>query len=55
VGFDEDGALSRGGRRNLLARAAGEGWVVAPAHFGDPFGTLEPDGPGFIWRSYPDG
>jgi glyoxylase-like metal-dependent hydrolase (beta-lactamase superfamily II) len=54
-GFDDDETLSRGGRRNLLARAAGEGWIVAPSHFGDAFGTLVPDGPGFGWRSYPEG
>ena len=53
TGFDLDEALSRGGRRNLLARAAAEGWVVAPSHFGDAFGTVEPSGAGFAWRSYP--
>jgi glyoxylase-like metal-dependent hydrolase (beta-lactamase superfamily II) len=55
AGFDEDEVSSRDGRRNLLSRAAAEGWIVAPSHFGDPFGRLVPDGPGFAWRSYPDG
>jgi glyoxylase-like metal-dependent hydrolase (beta-lactamase superfamily II) len=53
-GFDEDASVGRGARRNLLAQAADHGWIVAPAHFGDPFGTIEPDGEGFAWRSYPE-
>jgi glyoxylase-like metal-dependent hydrolase (beta-lactamase superfamily II) len=53
-GFDEDAAVGRGARRNLLARAAGDGWIVAPTHFGDPFGTLVAEGDGFGWRSYPE-
>ena len=55
AGYDGDEMLSRGGRRNLLARVAGEGWILAPSHFGDPFGTLTPAGRGFAWTSYPDG
>jgi glyoxylase-like metal-dependent hydrolase (beta-lactamase superfamily II) len=53
-GFDEDEPVARGARRNLIARAADHGWVVAPTHFGDPFGTLVAEGGGFAWRSYPE-
>ncbi len=55
AGFDGDEMLSRGGRRNLLARVAGEGWILATSHLGDPFGTLTAEGAGYGWRSYPDG
>lgn len=54
AGYDDDEMLSRGGRRNLLARIAGEGWILATSHFGDPFGTLRAHGRGFDWRSYPE-
>jgi glyoxylase-like metal-dependent hydrolase (beta-lactamase superfamily II) len=53
-GFDVDEPVGRGARSNLLARAADHGWIVAPTHFGDPFGTILADGEGFGWRTYPE-
>jgi glyoxylase-like metal-dependent hydrolase (beta-lactamase superfamily II) len=54
AGFDDDEMRSREGRYDLLTRIAAEGWIVAPSHFGDAFGTLHAQGRGFAWRSYPE-